>query len=63
MSRQNADAVMGRHGAITAVDLGIVERGLVHPAPQIVGLAPQKRNIRTCAPIQYGKPCVQVASA
>ena len=35
--RQNADTVMGRHGAITAVDLGIVERGLVHAALQIVG--------------------------
>src|SRR5260370_26017666 len=34
---QNADTVMCGHGAITAVDLGIVERGLVHPAPQIVG--------------------------
>ena len=35
--RQDADAVMGRHHAVAAVDLGVVERGLVDPALQIVG--------------------------
>ena len=35
--RQHADAVMGRHHAIAAVDLGVVERGLVDPALQVVG--------------------------
>jgi hypothetical protein len=35
--RQGADAVMGRHHAVAAVDLGVVERGLVDPALQVVG--------------------------
>ena len=35
--RQDADRVMRRHRAVGAVDLGIVERGLVDPALQIVG--------------------------
>src|SRR4029077_16010991 len=35
--RQNADTVMCSHGAVAAVDLGIIERGLVHAALEIVG--------------------------
>ena len=34
--RQHADAVMGRHHAVAAVDLGVVERGLVDAALQVV---------------------------
>src|SRR5271166_3264676 len=34
---QYADTVMCSHRAITAVDLGIIERGLVHAALEIVG--------------------------
>ena len=35
--RQDAEAVVGRHHAVAAVDLGIVKRRLVDPALQIVG--------------------------
>ena len=35
--RENADGIMKRHGAIGAVDLGVVKRGLVDAALQIVG--------------------------
>jgi hypothetical protein len=35
--RQNADAVMRRHHGVAAIDLGIVERSLVHAALEIVG--------------------------
>ena len=35
--RQDADAVMGGHHPVAAVDLGVVERGLVDAALQIVG--------------------------
>ena len=35
--RQDADAVMRRHHAVAAVDLGIVERRLVDPGLQIIG--------------------------
>ena len=35
--RQDSDGVMRRHRAIGAVDLGVVERGLVDAALQIVG--------------------------
>ena len=35
--RQDADAVMRGHHAVAAVDLRIVERGLVDPGLQIVG--------------------------
>ena len=53
--RQNADTVMCGHGAITAVDLGIVERGLVHSASQIVGhqearpRTPEAKHPHVCA--------------
>ena len=35
--RQDADAVMRRHHAVAAVDLGVVERRLVDPGLQIIG--------------------------
>ena len=68
---QNADTVMCRHGAVAAIDLGThMNEALCTPlllrlsGTSRRGLAPQNRNIRTCAPIQSGKPsCVQVASA
>ena len=34
---KNSDGIMRRHRAVGAVDLGVVERGLVDPALQIVG--------------------------
>jgi hypothetical protein len=66
--RKNADPVMSSHHAIAAIDLRIVERGLVNAALEIVRYdetrhAPKKRNIRTCAPIQSGSVCVKLASA
>ena len=66
--RQDADPVVGRHHAVAAVDLGVVERGLVDPALQIVGNDQARDAIQEAeqahrAPIQAGKVWVQVASA
>jgi hypothetical protein len=46
--RQYADTVMCGHGAVAAIDLGIIERGLVHAALEIVGH--QQAGLRTPEP-------------
>jgi hypothetical protein len=66
--RQDANLVMRRHPGVAAVDLRVVERRLVDARLQIVGhhepgSALKKANMRTCAPIQSGSACVQLASA
>src|SRR5579863_916067 len=62
---QYADAVMGRHHAVAAIDLGIVERGPLDAGLQIIGYdeARHAANMRTWASIQSGSVCAQVASA
>lgn len=64
--RQDADAIVGRHHAVAAVDLGIMEAGAVDAGLQVVGhgsAGPRRRRRRTCEPIQSASVGVQVASA